>query len=400
MRILLIHNFYQLYAGEDNAFEETVAALDDLGHETLVLTKHNDEIPSSRLRRMVFAPYLLVSIYFNPASFVRVFRAARRFGPDVAIVQNVFPLLSPSVYVALRLARVPVMQRLLNYRVMCANGILFTEGSICERCLGGSFTNAVRYRCYRGSRIQSALLASSLRLWKVLGLWRWGAQTYLPSTDFLIEKLRPWLAAHPRITVRVRAPKPPEDVPAPNGRGRTVLFVGRIVREKGIFTLLDAAGRLQVSDPDVTFRIVGVGDHLDEAQAYAQRLRLANVVWLGSRYGEQVWDELRSAGIFVVPSEWYDNLPTVVSQAMFSRAPIVASRINGIPEVVSDRENGLLFVPGDADDLAEKLREVLTDPEGAQARADNAFATAQREFGAQSFRDRLAAVIDAQPWAS
>lgn len=398
MRILLVHNFYQLYAGEDNAFEETVRALRESGHEVDTVTARNDDIPAGRIARLAAGPLVAVSTFFNPVAFARVVASVRRHRPEIAIVQNVFPLLSPSVYLALRLLGVPVLQRSLNYRPVCANGILFTEGSICERCVGGTFLHAVRHRCYRESRSQTAVFATSLRMWKRLGLWRWGVQTYLPSTDFLFEKLRPHLGAQPHTTVRVRAPQPPPEPIDDAPRGRSVLFVGRLVREKGIFTVLDAAARLRDLGDDSEFRIVGVGDHMAQAQEHASSLGLTEVRWLGALYGEEVWQELRSAGVFVVPSEWYDNLPTVVSQAMFSRAPIVASRINGIPEIVRHDDNGLLFTPGSAEELAAAIRRVLDDPAEARTRADRAYRTAQLEFGEQVFRERLAAVVAGRSW--
>lgn len=395
MRILLVHNHYQLYAGEDIAFEETQRALLEMSCDTSLLTAHNDSIPKSRAGQLLFAPYLLLSTFFNPIAFVRTLRRVHTFRPDVAIVQNVFPLLSPSVYLALKIARVPVYQRLFNYRMLCANGVLFTAGEICERCLGGSFTNAIKYRCYRNSRIQSAILATSLRIWKHSGLWAWGVHTYLPSTDFMVQKLKPYLPArHETRTVRYPTEQLiPKELGTDFERGRSVLFVGRIVAEKGIFTLVRAAALMQERDPTVSIRVVGTGDALGEAQSLADELGLSNVTWLGPAYGAAVWEELYSAGVFVLPSEWYDNMPIVLSQAMFAKAPVVASRINGIPEVIGHEENGLLFTPADPDEMFDAMLRLLDDPILARKLAERAFQTAQAEFGEDSFKKKLAAVL-------
>jgi len=72
---------------------------------------------------------------------------------------------------------------------------------------------------------------------------------------------------------------------------------------------------------------------------------------------------LRSTGIFVFPSVWFEGFPNVVLEAMCAGKPVVASRIGCLPEIVTDNVTGLLYEPGNVADLVQKIRQLLVDPD-------------------------------------
>src|SRR5262249_2779303 len=109
--------------------------------------------------------------------------------PNVAVVQNVFPLLSPSIYHGLQDACLPIVQVIYNYRLICLNGQLFTDGAICERCLGGNYLHGILRRCYRQSRTLSTIYASSIGLHRWIGTWRKTVTLFVSPDLFLKGKL-------------------------------------------------------------------------------------------------------------------------------------------------------------------------------------------------------------------
>jgi len=141
---------------------------------------------------------------------------------------------------------------------------------------------------------------------------------------------------------------------------RRVLFVGRLTTEKHVEVTLDAVAKLAPELPDITFDIVGGGDQRRNLEQTVQRLGIGDRVTFHGRVDE---DALRAsyskADVFAIAS--IAELQSIATmEAMASGLPIVAADAVALPHLVQDGVNGYLFEPGNADDLADKLRRVLT----------------------------------------
>ncbi|MBZ5568029.1 MAG: glycosyltransferase [Acidobacteriia bacterium] len=352
LKVLLCHNQYRQRTGEDIAFDLARSLLQAAGYSVSLHTRSSRETDQFAFFEKLSFPWRVI---YSSASRCQVRDLLHRERPDVAIVQNVFPLLSPSVYYAFAEARVPVVQFVFNYRLLCANGQLFTNGQICERCVGGNYLHGVVHRCYRDSYTFSALYGASLGLHRRLRTWERCIRLFVVPDAFLRDKLIE--AGLPADRFRV-VPNPfqVEDYQPHYQRGDYALFVGRLIRAKGIFTLLDSALRLAAP------RIVIAGDG-EEADAVCRHPAVVQgrVEFVGPAYGQRMAQLLDNCGCVVVPSEWYDNLPMIACQAFACGKPVVASRINGIPEYVRNEENGLLFTPGNANELAACVERLFAD---------------------------------------
>jgi glycosyltransferase involved in cell wall biosynthesis len=136
-----------------------------------------------------------------------------------------------------------------------------------------------------------------------------------------------------------------------------VLFVGRMVAQKGILTLLDA---MKLTAPDARLLVVGQGELAGRIQDEIKSPELlARVSWLGPKWGDELTALIEDCAAVVIPSEWYDNLPVVLCMANAIGKPVIASRINGIPEYVSEGKNGFLFEPGNSAELGNLIDRVL-----------------------------------------
>jgi glycosyltransferase involved in cell wall biosynthesis len=153
----------------------------------------------------------------------------------------------------------------------------------------------------------------------------------------------------------------PVTVPPESAMARepgTVLFLGRLIKGKGTFVLLDATARLVASGVTVKLLLGGDGD-IDTFRKYASDLGIADrVEFLGWVNGERKSQLLCTAGIYCLPS-FNEGLPISLLEAMAIGMPVVTTPVGGIPEVVSDGIEGYLVPPGDADALAARLRELL-----------------------------------------
>ncbi len=352
MKVLLCHNRYQLRSGEDIAFDFSRDLLRSAGHEIVCFEKHNDAIAGAgSLQKLRIA----AGVVYGRASRREIRELSRRERPDAALVQNVFPLMSPSVYYGLKDAGVPVIQMVFNYRMLCLNGQLFTQGEICERCCAGNFVHGAVRRCFRNSYAHSLLYAGSLGLHRSLRTWEKCVRFFVVPDAFLKQKLTQ--AGFPQERFRIVSNPFQSDGYVPNFEpGKYAVFVGRLIRPKGVFTLLEAS----LLDSDVPVVIAGDGEDVVEVRRHPAVLN-GRVRLLPPVYGEEFRQLLAGASMVLVPSEWYDNLPMIACQAFACGKPVVASRINGIPEYVKDGENGLLFTPGNAGELAGCMRKVFAD---------------------------------------
>lgn len=172
---------------------------------------------------------------------------------------------------------------------------------------------------------------------------------------------------------RFASAEPATDLP---GEGVRLTFVGRLVEGKGLWDLLDAVEALDAEN--VTVTVVGDGPLRDrfEAEVAARNLPVHT-----AGYREDVPAILAASDVFVLPS-FREGTPRVVTEAMAAGLPIVATDIAGIPEQVADGVNGYLVAPGDASALADRLGELLDDPDrratfgsASRTRADTFAAT-------------------------
>ncbi len=180
MKVLLLHNRYRVPGGEDAAVQLECSLLRSAGLAVDLLEVNNDGIDSAaqKIKAALLTPYSF------PARQLVADRI-RDFQPDIVHVHNFFPTLSPSVYDACRSARVPVVQTLHNYRLMCANALLFREGKVCTKCLGSTFPlPAIRHACYRGSRVGSAAVAALIGIHRIRGTWTSRVNRFIALTGF------------------------------------------------------------------------------------------------------------------------------------------------------------------------------------------------------------------------
>lgn len=387
MRLLMVHNFYREDGGENSVFRAIVGLLRRRGHDVIEYTRNSREIQA--FTTTVKASLLLAGLY-SPRTVHEIRSLIARERPHVAIVQNVFPLISPSIYPTLRMAGVPVIQMVYNYRFICPNAHLYTHGSICERCVRGSMLNAVRYSCYQHSAIASAWYAAIIGWHRCIGTFQRIDHFGVPD-NFMRHKLgEGGLPVERMIVLGNPFDLPPRSSSSPEEN--YVLFVGRIIRQKGLMTLIRA-----VSQADDTARLIVVGDGDDRARCETEGARLLGdrIEFRGAVWGEPLVDLLARSMMIAIPSEWYDNAPLILYQALAAGKPVVASRINGLPEVVSDGVEGLLAQPGDVTDWAVALRRLITSPVRRQEMGEAARRRAESEFTADAFYARLTRLFNA-----
>lgn len=182
----------------------------------------------------------------------------------------------------------------------------------------------------------------------------------------------------------------PEVEPLPQfDDGRlNLLFLGRLERRKGLPHLLQAYALLKRELPQLRLIVVGGDGGMRAAcERYIERAGLRDVVFTGRVPDAEVPRYYRSAHVFCAPNTGAESLGIILLEAMASGVPIVASRIEGFAEVLTDGEEGLLVPPGDEHALAAALYRLLTDPSLRERMGQRGLSTARRyDWGSVSRR--------------
>ena len=357
MKILLCHDFYRQPGGERAAVEQLRHLLTTRGHEVVEYTRDNREIDGWKLADKVRFP---ATALWSQRTVVEVRDILRRERPDVAHVHNVFPLLSPSLYRALAKEGVPIVQTVHNFRFLCPNGLFFTHGHVCRLCRFGNTLHAVRFACYRDSRTLSGIYAASIGLHRKLGTFS-KVDRFLPVTRFMAEELvAAGIAPPERMSVVpnfVPTPLPLLEDPAVDPP--YALFLGRLTHEKGADLLIEAFAGLR----EHRLVVAGEGPERADLDRSVRERGLDNVRFAGFVTGETKRRLLARAWVTVVPSRWYEGFPFAVLESFGHGVPAVVSGHGSLAGIVEDDRHGRWFRPEDADDLRDRLRVSLGDPE-------------------------------------
>ncbi|MBW8764720.1 MAG: glycosyltransferase [Geodermatophilales bacterium] len=299
---------------------------------------------------------------WSPRAYRSLTEVVDEVRPDVAHVHHVFERLTTSVLDALRRRRVPTVMTLHDYKPVCPNFRLFTDGRPCTRCLSGRYVEVVRHRCLEGSRWRSVAAAADAYAARARGLYD-RVDRFLAPSAFLRDRVVAGGLPPGRVTV---LPNPVVAAPEPRtaaGGPPVVVYASRLVAEKGIDRLLDAAARLPAG---VRVQLIGSG-----RMERAVRNRVGDeglpVDVLGPLPAAGVAAHLRSAVGAVLPALWWENCPMAVLEPAALGVPVVASAVGGIPELIEDGVTGLLVPPGDVGALAGALTHLVDRPEDSAA---------------------------------
>lgn len=375
MNILFIHNFYQQPGGEDKVFEEETSLLQNKKHQVIKFLENNAQIKKANFAKII------INAIWSKEIQKRIWNLIINVKPDIIHFHNIFLCISPAAYYACKRAGVPVVQTLHNYRLICPGALLARNGKPCEDCIS-KFTPwpGVWYGCWRNSRGGTALVATMLMVHRLLKTWTENVDVYIALTEFARRKFIEGGLPAEKIVVKPNFvyPDPREGEHA----DRYFLFVGRLSSEKGVMTLLNTWKFLK----DIPLKIVGDGPLKEKVQTLIEQKKLKHIEILGPQPREKVFELMKEAKALIFPSEWYEGFPMTLAEAFATGLPVIASRLGAMAELVDEGRAGLLFEPGNPEDLAAKVEWAWSHPEamaemGREARREyEAKYTAERNY--------------------
>jgi glycosyltransferase involved in cell wall biosynthesis len=356
VRILLAHNRYrsEFPSGEDRVVDTEAEALRAAGHTVTHFERRSDDIADWPPLRRALLP---VSVVWSRRARQDLRVAIRRDRPDVIHVHNTFPLLTASILAAGAEERVPIVVTIHNYKLACASGDFFRAGAVCHDCSGRIGLPGIVHGCYRGSRLMTVPVVAGT----VLNRKSWCTR---PSAYIFISESQRralgdlHLPANRSFVKWNLVPGASRVVNHDEGR---VSYLGRLDQAKGLSVLTAGWDRYlaRAGEPKVRLSIAGNGPLMPAIRDWAGGRKDVDLLGVLDREGCR--DLISRSRAVVVPSAWEETFGLVVVEAMAGGVGVIAAGHGSLPELITDGENGRLFRPGDAGDLAGVLGEVGTD---------------------------------------
>jgi len=352
MNILSIHNKYLIRGGEDESRELEEKILRENGHFVYSYIESNQDI-----KKIGYFKTGLRTIWSHK-SYREVKKILKNHRFDIVHVQNFFPLISPSVYYAAKDMDIPVVQTLRNYRLKCLNGLFYKNDSVCELCLRKKIPwNGLINKCYRNSYLWSSGIFSMLAIHNFLKTWQKKIDLFITPTNFAKNKFAQGGIPKQKIIVKPNFIYP--DPGIGHGDGKFLIFVGRLEKEKGINTLIEAWKKVNVFNEDISLKIIGEGSLKGYIKNLAKTLK--GLEYLGLKSNEETCSLIGKAIFLLFPSEWYETFGRVLIESFAKGTPVIATDIGSASEIVVDGKTGFIFKPGDSDALSSRIKVILNN---------------------------------------
>jgi glycosyltransferase involved in cell wall biosynthesis len=355
LKVLIVHNFYQIPGGEDSVVKNEKEMLIENGHDVLLYTRHNNEINKMGIIRKVG---VLFESIFSIKTYNEVTNIIKKEKIDIVHVHNTLSLISPSVYYAAFKCNVPVIQTIHNFRFLCPKGTFARDEKICEECIENNLLSALTHRCYRNSVVGSLIMVFMLKFHRILGTYK-KINGYITLTEFNKEKLSVLIKDKSKIYVKPNFVKKVKDEFVKREIKNYFVFIGRLDKLKGINLLVEAWREIK----DTELYIIGDGPEHEAVQNYIKEKKSTNIKLLGFLTKENAFKIIENAKAIIVPSQWYEGFPMTIVESFSLGVPVIAGDIGNLSSIVENEKNGVSFIFNSKEDLIDKVNYLNSNEE-------------------------------------
>ena len=356
--VLIVHNYYRIPGGEDIVVANEKALLEKNGHKVIFYSRNNSEAGDHGFLQKIGLAFVSI---FNMRTYRDICDIIEKEKIDVIQVHNTVALISPAVYLAGINMGVPVVQTIHNFRLVCPNGVCYTRGHVCERCLEHGLKASLLYNCYRDSKLQTFVCALTIKVQRMLQTYR--AIYYICLTEFNKQKLlavkqirEENIYIKPNFTTMETKVVPYSD------RKKQFVYAGRIEKIKGMELLLQAWMKLGEKASKLT--ICGSGELESWCRECIQNNEIASIEMLGQIDNSEVKRIVGESLAMIYPTQWYEGFPMAVAEAYTMGTPIIAADIGNVGNLVEDNVSGLKFKSNSVVALAKAIEKFVNNPKG------------------------------------
>jgi glycosyltransferase involved in cell wall biosynthesis len=345
MRIAVVHSFYSRSSpsGENEVVEAQLEVLRNSGHEVMLIALETDELSRSMVYKFNTAMNVALGIGRSPLGELQ------RFQPDVTIVHNLHPNFGTRW---LTQWNGPIVRVIHNFRLFCANGIFFRDGSPCQICVTKNPLQGLEHACYKNSRLATfpltiAQIRRSFRPSELDGAYLYIALSESAKSHLIMAGLNP---SQIQVVPNFVNDNFEDSQLTSRTSHRKFIAVGRLEPEKGFLELV------QRWPAGVELDIVGSGslmNELSEAVSSRSEIRL-----LGRMDRLVLLSSLPDYLGAVVPSLCYEVAPMTALEFMSAGLPIITTQVNASAELVNISKSGVVITSIDRNQLIAAINEI------------------------------------------
>lgn len=342
-RILIVHNKYQVTGGEDTVVENEKRLLEQNGHDVFSYTRDNSELKTMGLFQKICLPFGSI---FSLKTYHEIKQIIKKKQIDIVHVHNTLALISPSVYYAAFSCKIPVVQTIHNFRLLCPAATFYRNGQICEECLSKGLKAALIHNCYRNSKLQTFFCVLNLKIHRLLGTYK--KLSYICLTEFSKDKLLSLNYTQRRLLINPNhvfikpnftfGYKKIEETIKATDRD-FYLYIGRIENLKGIPLLVNAFQEMDGK----SLVLVGSGELYSQYLADKTNFEKQDIFFLGEQNHEKVGELLAKAKALIFPTQCYENLPMVIIESFSQGTPVIGSNLGNSDYLIEHGKTGLKF---------------------------------------------------------
>lgn len=362
MRVLIVNKFLHHNGGSETYIFKLGELLQQIGHEVQYFgMEHKGRCVGNNINlyttdmnfhngnKLSKLNYGIKTIYSSEAR-KKIRGVLDDFKPDVVHINNFNYQLTPSIIIEIikwrkhNNSKVRIIYTAHDYQLICPNHMCYNLNyhQNCELCINGKFFNCLKNKCIHNSLAKSAIGSVEATLWNRLRIYK-NFDAIICCSEFMKRKLdnnkvlaeKTVMIHNFNDTYNIKASKKKE----------YVLYFGRYSEEKGIETLLSVCKEL----PNIKFVFAGNGPLKEKVK------QISNVEDMGFLKGDKLKKVIEEALFAVYPSEWYENCPFSVMEAISYGTPVIATDIGGLPELVEDGKTGMLFEYGNVEELKSRI---------------------------------------------
>lgn len=348
MNILIVHNHYQISGGEDMVVNNEKRMLEKHGHKVVLYSRHNAELETMSKLKKVILPLIVV---FNPKTYKEIKKIIKKEAIDIVHVHNTIHLISPSVYYAARYRKVPVVQTIHNFRLLCPSATFYRDNYICEDCLDKGLKCSIYHSCYRNSKLQTLGCTLSMVIHRVTRIY--GRINYICLTNFNKEKLlRLKQIKKDKVFIKPNFIDISEGHLYKSKRKNQFIFAGRLDKLKGVEILFKAWKEMGTSAPKLV--VCGTGPMENWCDNFIKENNL-NIEMKGFVSNEKIKGLIACSKALILPTQWYEGFPLSIVEAFSVGTPVIGSNLGNVGSIIKENVNGMKINPTSIKELISAI---------------------------------------------
>lgn len=347
MKILQVNNVFSNKGGAEKVYFSTIDLLKRNGHQVIPFSIGSSNNEASEYSfNFINDRNWLHNNFFSFEAQTKLKKIISREKPTVAHLHNIIGGVTYSIIPILRRNKIPIVSTVHDFRILCPAFVFVnSKNEICEKCKNGQYYHCALDNCSRRGTVKSLMLSAESYLRDYFIPYYKKIDSFIAVSIFVKNKL---LEVHPELNKKVTVNYNfSTEFSSEIKKGDYFIYFGRLAREKGLPTLLEAFRQLK----DLKLILVGDG----ELRKQIELEKPPNVEILGFRTGNELKSLIKDSFFVIASSECNETSSMMTIESNSLAKPVIGADIGGISELIDEGTTGFLFEPRNLTSLMKVL---------------------------------------------